>query len=138
MTRRHKILSVEDLTRNPGVILTLKCRLHHQLYAFFDIPCQCLVCKDCLLSQHEGHARESLSVAAEKTRKCFVDMVVQCNTLAEHILSTKKDISRAQEKVKKQQTQAKMNVTKDIAKVILLLDKILLHFLMYTQAKKVH
>lgn len=83
LTNKHKIT---DLNMTDRLVFQseLSCTEHSELFNFFCVSCDCLICSGCVLSNHNGHMF------------CSVDETVQParNAVSDYISHTKENMTK--------------------------------------------
>lgn len=62
----HILVTLAEWNKNPK--MNFECVEHEQRFCYFDTQCSKLVCRDCLLFSHRGHACQAVPDAAEETK----------------------------------------------------------------------
>jgi hypothetical protein len=53
----------------------LSCTEHSELFNFFCVSCDCLICSGCVLSNHNGHMFSSVDETVQPARNAVSDYI---------------------------------------------------------------
>ena len=79
VTSSHWIVGVDSIEKNSGSVSSLLCGEHGQAFAFFDVDCQCPVCRDCIVLTHPGHKFQSLGDTGRECCETMDALIVKAN-----------------------------------------------------------
>ena len=79
----HKVVTLEELKEGGAKTITLKdpppltCEDHDERMKIYCFDCTCLICRDCIIRDHTGHAFEFVKKSAPQYKKILKENLVQ-------------------------------------------------------------
>ena len=123
----HVVASLEDLKRGGAKNIPLKealppkCSDHDQLSRVFCFDCNCLICRDCTIIDHNGHNFNFLTKCAPESRKTLRDSLAPLLKVQADIAGAEKTLDTEEAKVDSQKKEVCQSIEQsfDILKALL-------------------
>ena len=123
----HVVASLEDLKKGGAKNIPLKeapppkCSDHDQVSKIFCFDCNCLICRDCTIIDHNGHNFNFLTKCAPKSRKTLRDSLAPLQKVQADIAAAEKTLETEEAKVDSQKKEVCQSIEQsfDILKALL-------------------
>ena len=106
----HKVVTLQELKEGGAKAITLKepppltCEDHDERMKIYCFDCTCLICRDCIICDHTGHAFEFVKKSAPQYKKILKENLVQ-------IKGNISDAAREVEMVEREVSQQHESIT---------------------------
>ena len=124
----HVVASLEDLKKGGAKNIPLKevrppkCPNHNKSVKIFCFNCNCLICQDCTIIDHNGHNFNFLTKCAPESRKILRDSLVSLQKLQADIAAAKKTLDSEEAKVDSQKKEVCQSIEQSFGMLKALLD----------------
>ena len=123
----HVVASLVDLKKGGVKNIPLKeapevkCPEHNQVIGLFCFDCDCLICRDCTIVDHNGHKFEFLNKCAPESRKTLRDSLAPLQKVQADIASAEKTLATEHANVVAQKEEVCKSIEQsfDILKALL-------------------
>ena len=125
----HVVASLEDLKKNGAKNISLKevlppkCPDHNQLNTIFCFDCNCLICRDCTIIDHNGHNFNFLTKCAPESRKTLRDSLAPLQKVQADIAAAEKTLDTEEAKVDSQKKEVCQSIKQSFGMLKALLDQ---------------
>ena len=125
----HVVASLEDLKKGGAKNIPLKeapppkCSDHDQLSKIFCFDCNCLICRDCTIIDHNGHNFNFLTKCAPESRKTLRDSLAPLQKVQADIAAAEKTLDTEQAKVASQKKEVCQSIEQSFDMLKALLDR---------------
>ena len=125
----HVVASLEDLKKGGTKNIPLKeapppkCPDHHKSIKIFCFDCDCLICRDCTIIDHNGHNFNFLKKCAPESRKALRDSLAPLQKVQADIAGAEKTVDAEQVKVDTQKKEVCKSIKQSFDKLRALLDQ---------------
>ena len=104
----HKTVSLDELKQGgakdivvPEASLKM-CKKHDEQMKIYCFDCNCLICRDCIIKDHNGHNHEFIKEAAPKVKKELLEQLDPLNEVKVNLSQAMEEINIVKSKVKVQ------------------------------------
>ena len=123
----HIVASLEDLKKGGAKNIPLKeapppkCLDHNKSIKIFCFDCNCLICRDCTIINHNGHNFNFLTKCALESRKTLRDSLAPLQKVQADIAAAEKTLDTEEAKVDSQKKEVFQSIEQsfDILKALL-------------------
>ena len=104
----HKVVTLQELKEGGAKAIPLNeappsmCRKHEQPLNIYCFGCSCLICRDCVISNHAGHKFEFAKVSAPQYKKTLKESLTPLAELQTNILAATSEIAKVENEVSEQ------------------------------------
>ena len=104
----HKTVSLDELKQGGAKDIVVPeaspkmCEEHDELMKIYCFDCNCLICRDCIIKDHNGHNHEFIKKAAPKVSKELLEQLDPLNEVKVNISHTMEEIETIKAEVKVQ------------------------------------
>ena len=125
----HVVASLEDLKKGGAKNIPLKeapppkCPDHNQLNTIFCFNCNCLICRDCTIIDHNGHNFNFLTKCAPESRKTLRDSLAPLQKVQAGIAAAEKTLDTEEAKVASQKKEVCQSIEQSFDVLKALLDR---------------
>ena len=105
----HKVVTLQELKEGGAKTITLKdpppltCEDHDERMKIYCFDCSCLICRDCIIRDHAGHAFEFVKKSAPQYKKILKENLVQIkgniSDAAREIEMVEREVSQQHESI---------------------------------------
>ena len=105
----HKVATLEELKKSGAKNVPLKeapppnCPEHDQIMEIFCFNCKCLICRDCILIDHNGHSYNFLKKCATEARNTLRDSLTPLRRVQANIAGANKKLAGTKAQVGSQE-----------------------------------
>ena len=125
----HVVASLEDLKRGGAKNMPLKeapppkCPDHNKSIKIFCFDCNCLICRDCTIIDHNGHNFNFLTKCALESRKTLRDSLAPLQKVQADIAAAEKTLDTEEAKVASQKKEVCQSIEQSFDMLKALLDR---------------
>ena len=125
----HVVASLEDLKKGGAKNIPLteapppKCRDHNKSIKIFCFDCNCLICRDCTIIDHNGHNFNFLTKCAPESRKTLRDSLAPLHKVQADIIAAEKTLDTEVAKVDSQKKEVCQSIKQSFDMLKALLDQ---------------
>ena len=125
----HVVASLEDLKKGGAKNIPLKeapppkCPDHNKSIKIFCFDCNCLICRDCTIIDHNGHNFNFLTKCAPESRKTLRDSLAPLQKVQADIAAAEKTLDTEQAKVDSQKKEVCRSIQQSFDMLKALLDR---------------
>ena len=125
----HVVASLEDLKKGGAKNIPLKeapppkCPEHNKSIKIFCFDCNCLICRDCIIIDHNGHNFNFLIKCAPESRKTLRDSLAPLQKVQADIAAAEKTLDTEQAKVASQKKEVCQSIEQSFDMLKALLDR---------------
>jgi B-box zinc finger len=110
-TKGHHVVLLDHDKLKDNSSTPLFCPEHQgEQYRFHCVPCKKLVCRDCVLLDHEGHKRQSIKQASGIARDAIGGLIQKAHTRAEKLGQAEAVVRETRQELSRQETQAREEI----------------------------
>ena len=125
----HVVASLEDLKKGGAKNIPLKeapppkCPDHNKSIKIFCFDCNCLICRDCTIIDHNGHNFNFLTKCAPESRKTLRDSLAPLQKVQADIAAAEKTLDTEEAKVASQKKKVCQSIEQSFNMLKALLDQ---------------
>ena len=125
----HKVATLEDLKKGGAKDVLLKeapppkCPDHGEQMKIFCFDCNCLICRDCILIDHNGHSYNFLNKCATEARKTLHDSLTPLRKVQANIAGADKKLVGTEKQVGSQEEMVCKSVRKSFRQLKAVLEQ---------------
>ena len=125
----HVVASLEDLKKGGAKNIPLKeapppkCPDHNKSIKIFCFDCNCLICRDCTIIDHNGHNFNFLTKCAPESRKTLRDSLAPLQKVQADIAAAEKTLDTEEAKVASQKKEVCQSIEQSFDMLKALLDR---------------
>ena len=125
----HVVASLEDLKKGGAKNIPLKeapppkCPDHNKSIKIFCFDCNCLICRDCTIIDHNGHNFNFLTKCAPESRKTLRDSLAPLQKVQADIAAAEKTLDTEEAKVDSQKKEVCQSIEQSFDMLKALLDR---------------
>ena len=99
------------------------CPMHGDPMTVFCFSCDCIVCRDCIVTEHSGHTFNFLKKSASEKRRELCNALSPLRTLREKIANSVKELATTETKVDTQENEVCQSIKESFAQLKVKLEK---------------
>ena len=125
----HKVDTLEDLKKGGALDIPLKeapppkCPEHDELMKIFCFDCNCLICRDCTVIDHNGHKFNFLKKCATESRKSLRDSLTPLRKVQANITGADKKLVATEAQVDAQEKEVCQTIKRSFAQLKAVLEQ---------------
>ena len=104
----HKVVTLQELKEGGAKAIPLKeappsmCKDHDEPLKVFCFDCNCLICRDCVISSHAGHKFEFVKKSAPQYKKTLKENLAPLAMIQTNISATTREVEKVEREVSEQ------------------------------------
>ena len=104
----HKVVTLQELKEGGAKEIALKeappsmCKNHDEQLKIYCFDCSCLICRDCVISNHAGHKFEFAKVSAPQYKKTLKESLTPLAGIQTNISAATSEIATVEKEVSEQ------------------------------------
>ena len=125
----HKVDTLEDLKRGGALSIPLKeapppnCQEHDEQMKIFCFDCNCLICRDCTVIDHNGHKFNFLKKCATESRKSLHNSLTPLRKVQANITGADKKLVATEVQVDAQEKEVCQTIKRSFAQLKAILEQ---------------
>ena len=125
----HKVVTLEELKKGGAKDVPLKeapplkCLEHDKTLKIFCFDCNCLICRDCTLIDHNGHSYNFLKKCAAEVRKTLGDSLTPLQRVQANIAGADKKLAGIEAQVGSQEEKVCKSVRQSFRQLKVVLEQ---------------
>ena len=125
----HKVATLDELKKGGAKHVPLKeapppnCPEHDQIMKLFCFDCECLICRDCTLIDHNGHSYNFLKKCATEARKTLRDSLTPLRRVRANIAGANKKLAGTKTQVGSQEEEVCKSVEQSFRQLKAILEQ---------------
>ena len=104
----HNVVTLQELKEGGAKEIALKeappsmCKVHDEPLKIFCFDCNHLICRDCIIRDHAGHAFEFVKISAPQYKKTVKDSLVPLEKIQANISAATREVEKVEGEVSEQ------------------------------------